>query len=346
MKELLEILKDEPSFRQKQVYKAWFDLGIQSYESITTLSKPLREKLKVLEWMSVKLFTLQKSKKDGTVKALLELKDKNKIETVLMSRTDKIENKIRYTVCISTQVGCPMKCLFCATGKLGLKRNLEFEELVDQVRFWQKYLDENFGENVRIGNVVLMGQGEPLLNYDNVKKALNIILENTTIGHNHIALSSVGVPEVMDKLVNDKDFPPVRFALSLHSAIPETRSKLLPSHPKDFFEFLISWSKKYHERFSSRAHFLALEYVMLKGLNDSEKDLKALIELLSKLGNVRVNLIPFNSVCGEDIQGSSKTVIEIWQDKIASAGFYCTTRRSQGTDIDAACGQLALKEKK
>jgi len=346
MEKLLKILEGEPKFRQKQVFKAWFDLNIKSYIEITTLTKVMREKLKDLDWMSVKEFALQVSKKDGTVKALLELDDKNRIETVLMNRIDRETGRTRYTVCISTQVGCPMKCLFCATGKLGLKRNLNPQELVDQVRFWQKYLNDTIGENARIGNVVLMGQGEPLLNYENVKESLNIILGNTDIGHNHITISSVGVPDAMEKLVEDIDFPPVRFALSLHSATPEVRSKLIPSHPKDFFEFFIDWSKKYHERFSSRAHFISIEYVMLKGLNDSEKDLKALIELLTKLGSVRVNLIPFNSVCGEEIQGSSKATLENWQDKIAFAGFYCTTRRSQGQDIDAACGQLALKSEK
>jgi len=347
MSDLLKILENEPKFRQKQIFQAWFDLHIKNYNDITTLPKNLREKLQDLDWLSVETFAIQESKKDETVKALLELADKNKIETVLMGRTDKKEDKIRYTICISTQVGCPMKCLFCATGKLGLKRNLSFEEIVDQVRFWQRYLADNFSsggeEDNIISNIVLMGQGEPLLNYDNVKKALNIILDNTAIGHNHITLSSVGIPEVMEKLITDKDFPPIRFALSLHSAISSTRSKLLPSQSKDFLDFFVVWSKKYHQRFSSRAHFISLEYVMLQNLNDSDKDLKALIQFISKIGNVRVNLIPFNSICGAEISGSSQEVIQKWQEKIAQAGFYCTIRKSQGTDIDAACGQLALK---
>ncbi|KKQ39464.1 MAG: putative dual-specificity RNA methyltransferase RlmN [Candidatus Magasanikbacteria bacterium GW2011_GWA2_37_8] len=238
MENLPNILKNEPAFRKKQIYKAWFDLNINRYEKISTLSLALREKLKNIPWLTVKLKTLQTSKTEHTSKALLELTDGEVIETVLMGRDNKKEDKpaeLRYTICVSTQVGCPMNCAFCATGKMGFKRNLTTEEIVDQYRYWQKWL----GKKGKIDNIVLMGQGEPLLNYDNVKNALNILLDNTDIGPRKITLSTAGVPSAMEKMIEDKEFPTVRFALSLHSATENTRTKLMPSHQKDFLKFLI-----------------------------------------------------------------------------------------------------------
>lgn len=338
--DLQKTLSTEPKFRQKQVYQAWFDLKINGYEEITTLSLALREKLKTLPWLTVKLKTLQTSKTEHTNKALLELADSEVIETVLMGRDNKKEDRpteLRYTICVSTQVGCPMNCAFCATGKMGFKRNLTAQEIVDQYRYWQRWL----GEKGKIDNIVLMGQGEPLLNYDNVKTALNILLDNTDIGPRKITLSTAGVPSAMEKMLEDKEFPTVRFALSLHSATENTRTKLMPSHQKGFLKFLIEWSKKYHELIPSRAHFIGLEYTFLKDINDSESDLKALITLASQLGRVRINLIPYNSTCNDIFVGSPQSVIEHWHERLMAAGFTSTIRHSHGADIAAACGQLA-----
>ena len=342
---ITEILKNEPAYRIKQIYKAWFDLEIEDYTQISTLPKVLREKLVDIPWMSTKLFVLQESKIDGTKKALLELSDGNKIETVLIERkSKKIDEKSRYSVCISSQVGCAMKCSFCSTGTLGFKRNLEVSEIVDQIRFWQKYIFENIDKELSIRNIVVMGQGEPLLNYENIKDALNIILNNTSIGETHIALSTSGIQKGMTQMVEDLEFPPVLFALSLHSAISETRKKLMPTHTDDFFDFLIKWSEDYHERWGSRSHFIGIEYLFIKGVNDDKKHLKALIKLISKLGKTKINLIPYNASLTDNISGSKMDVLEHWQQKIMDAGFICTIRRSQGQDISAACGQLALKK--
>lgn len=346
--DLFQILSAEKKFRQDQVFRAWFDVNTDSYEKITTLPKDLREKLKDKPWLSVQLHVMHESKKDNTKKVLLKLADGLLIEAVLMGRKSlKSEGgPDRYTICISSQVGCGMKCAFCATGKAGFSRNLTAEEVVDQYRFWQKYLNEKNGGE--IDNMVIMGQGEPLLNYENIKVALNIILKYTNIGPSKITMSTCGIPVAMDKMVADKDFPPVRFALSLHSAIEATRAAIMPSHQPGFLDYLVIWAKKYHEAYPSRAHFIGLEYIMLGGVNDGPKDLKALMTLASKLGKVKINLIPYNNistvVMPSDFNESSKENIAHWHESLMNAGFTSTIRYSQGQDIAAACGQLRNAE--
>ncbi|HLD34483.1 MAG TPA: 23S rRNA (adenine(2503)-C(2))-methyltransferase RlmN [Patescibacteria group bacterium] len=332
MSRLEEILRDQPKYRQKQIEAAWFDPTIKSYAEITTLPQELRDQLADLPWLSGRRKLLQESKIDKTWRALLELSDGELVETVLMGRND------RFTVCISSQVGCAMNCVFCATGQSGFKRNLSAEEIIDQARFWHYFLQEKF--NAKISNIVMMGQGEPFLNYDNARAALQVILANTDIGPTKITVSTVGVPAVMERLLEDAYFPPVRLAVSLHSAIDETRKKLIPSHQPDFFVFLENWAKKYHQRFNSRSHFIGFEYIMLAGINDDEKHYKALVKLLSKMGRARINLIPYNPSGQSPFQGTAEEKIKDWHDRLLDTGFICTTRRSQGQDIFAACGQL------
>ncbi len=340
---LTTIIANEKPYRLKQIYEAWFNPGFASYSDITTLSKELREKLINTPWLVVDPYALEESKGDHTKKALLKLQDGQMIETVLMPRDDKSKKDAehRYTVCLSTQVGCPMRCAFCTTGKLGFKRNLQSEEIIDQFRFWQKELLKSDLKG-QINNIVLMGQGEPLLNYDNVKTALNLFLKYTDIGPRKITLSTVGVPQMMDRLLLDPDFPAVRFALSLHTALEESREKIILSHQKGFLEWLVDWAKRYHARFPSRTHFIGLEYTLLENINDDEKHLKALVKLASKLGRVRINLIPYNTDPNNPslFQGSRREVIECWQTSLLDKGFTSTVRHSQGQDISAACGQL------
>ena len=186
----------------------------------------------------------------------------------------------------------------------------------------------------------MMGQGEPFLNYDNVRDALNIILENTLIGPTKITVSTVGIPTAMDRLVGDQYFPPVRLALSLHSAVDATRKKLIPSHTSDFFNFMSVWVKKYAIRFNSRSHFIGFEYVMLDGINDDDKHLQALLKFLAKMGHLRINLIPYNNSADAIFKSSDPIKIKEWQERLMQGGFTCTIRHSQGQDIFAACGQL------
>lgn len=335
IKTISDIMAGEPKYREDQLYKAMFDPAIASYEEISTFPLELREKLKQYPWLSVKLKTIQKSKLDETEKALLELSDGLCIETVLMSRGD--EEKMRRTICVSSQAGCGMGCVFCATGRQGLGRNLTAEEIIDQFRFWQSHLAKDGNET--IGNIVMMGQGEPLQNYENVKKALNIILKNTDIGQSKITLSTVGEKITMGKILRDKEFPAVRVAISLHSAIEAVRKKIVPSTQVGFINFLVKWSEEYHKTLGSRSHFLSLEYTLLKNINDDDEQLKALINLAQKLGRIKINLIPLNETESGAV-GSPLETIKHWHDALMKAGFTCTVRHSQGADIAAACGQL------
>ncbi|MFH1193375.1 MAG: 23S rRNA (adenine(2503)-C(2))-methyltransferase RlmN [bacterium] len=342
---ILEIISEEPKYRQDQLYKAWFNVDISGYDKISTFPKELREKLKNFPWISAEPAVIEKSKLDGTVKALLKLRDGLFIETVLLGREKKTkEGGQRHTICVSSQVGCAMGCIFCATGRLGFKRNLDAMEIISQYRFWQKYLAENQGG--AIDNIVVMGQGEPLLNYENIKTALAIILKNTEIGPSKITISTAGIKTGMEQILTDKDFPPARVAISLHSAIEKTRQQIVPSHSPGFLEFLPKWTEKYHKKFGSRAYFISLEYIMLRNINDDEKHLKALATLAAKLGHIKINLIPWNELPftqspAEKLKGSPDSVIKDWQNKLMQKGFVCTIRHSQGQDISAACGQLA-----
>ena len=201
-----------------------------------------------------------------------------------------------------------------------------------------------------------MGQGEPLLNYENVKRALNVILQNTDIGETKITLSTAGVASVMEQAINDITFPKVRWAVSLHSAIEETRKQIMPSHQKGFLDFLVKWAGDYHNRIPSRSHFIGFEYLMLEGINDGDKDLKALITFCKKFPHLRINLIPFNDTSSDTPsppqrrgQGevslpftrTSPDHIDAWHKALMGAGFTSTIRYSQGQDIMAACGQLS-----
>lgn len=364
-KQLKELLAAKPKYRQAQIEKAWFDLSINSYEEITTLPVELRQKFKDVPWMSLELGTDLTSKLDNTRKVLFKLHDGNFIEAVIMGRKNLKESATadspaRYTICISSQAGCPMRCAFCATGKAGFKRHLSAEEIIDQYRFCQRELSKI---GARVNNIVLMGQGEPLLNYDNVKQALNVIIKNSDVGPTKITLSTVGYVPAMEQMITDVDFPPVRFALSLHSAIEETRKQIIPSNKKGFLEWLVKWAGQYQTKFSTRTHFIGFEYIMLSGVNDDQKHLDALVKLCHRLPHVRANLIPYNSTADKDeiseqnklheLLGSNfrvfertpHEIIEHWHQTLMKAGITSTIRYSQGQDIAAACGQLRNKVK-
>ncbi len=356
---LATILKNLPAFRTKQVHTAWFDTSLSSYSDISTLPLELREELKDIPWLAVDVHTMLKSDLDNTRKALLKLADGQYVELVIMGRpTKKQEAHLkrvgesdelapdRYTICVSCQAGCPMKCAFCATGKQGFKRNLSAQEIVDQYRLAQRMLTP---EGARVANIVFMGQGEPLLNYDNVKEAINILLKNTDLGPTKITVSTAGVVPSMKRMLTDPDFPAVRWALSLHSAIEESRKFIMPSHAPGFLDFLVQWGNEYHERFGTRTHFLGLEYIMLGGVNDDDRHLAALIDLGKKLPYIRINLIPYNSISDAEVNNidvfarTPSERIEHWRDTLMKEDFTVTVRYSQGQDIAAACGQLRNK---
>ncbi len=330
---LQKILAKEPPFRSRQIKEAMFDAKCKNWGDITTLPKNLREELEnKIPWMSVIEIKKRKSEKDGTIKALLRLQDGLAIETVAMTNT-----RDAWTLCLSSQAGCPVGCVFCATGKMGLKRNLTREEIVDQYRYWMN-------QNLKITNIVLMGMGEPLLNYENVRDAFSDILRYSNVGSNHIVISSVGIIDKLNYLLTDEMWPNVRLAISLHSAIGETRKKLVPCHTDNFYQDLINWAKKYQNKLGAKNRYLSFELVLLENINDSKKETEVLIDFLKNFGSLKVNLL----MCNPSLQSeksdlksvSEKSALE-FQKKIQSAGFVCTIRKSFGQDISGACGQLA-----
>lgn len=325
-------LENEPSYRIRQIKEALFNPKIKSWEDVFVLPKTLREKFKKESpWISAREENLKVSG-DGSKKAVLKLQDSNSIETVLMKNA-----RGEWTVCLSAQAGCPIGCAFCSTGKAGLKRNLTKEEIADQFRFWM-------WQNLRITNVVFMGMGEPFLNYENVRDATKDIMEYAGIGQNHIVISTIGVLDRLNFLLDDPLWPNVRLAISLHSAKEETRKKLIPFHKENFYDELIKWVKAYQKKLASNNRYLSFEYVLLKGVNDSAEEARELVKFLGRAGKAKVNLIPYNIPAdGMAFMPTSRADDEAFQNIIKKAGFACTIRKSYGADIFGACGQLQSK---
>ena len=240
----------EKPFRWKQIEEALFAIpkaGSKSphgWQDLTTLPKAMRETLtREIPWVSYKEVKTLVSAKHDTHKAILRLADGALVETVLMAN-----KRGQWTICVSSQVGCAMQCTFCATGKMGLMRNLTVDEIADQYRFWMEKIEE--GQKVpmqRISNVVFMGMGEPLANYENVKQTLLIWLKHTDLGPTHITVSTVGVLPMLEKLLSDPEWPAVRTAISLHSADPKTRHEIVPTSYDQFLPKIEAWTRRYFD---------------------------------------------------------------------------------------------------
>lgn len=346
------LFPNEKSFRWKQVEENLFKFGKMGWQHLTNLSKPMRETLnKEVPWISFRDFQVLQSARGDTYKALLTLEDGQKMETVLM------ENKRGdWTICVSSQVGCAMGCVFCATGKMGFTRNLTVDEIVDQYRFWQQFIhhaeSEATGESKktpqRISNLVFMGMGEPLANYKNTKAAVQTWLKYTDLGPTHITVSTVGILPVLEKILTDSDWPHVRIALSLHSADPVTRKEIVPSSFEEFIPKLKDWTRRYQKVYGNRRHHLTFEYVMLKNVNDSDHHAMVLAELVKDLipthksfaeEPIKVNLIPYNFT-DIGLTRSTRAQIDRFKHILEAAHVPVTVRRTMGDDIAAACGQL------
>ena len=338
-----DLLKElnEPSFRVKQIEEAFYQKGIISAENITTLSKELRAK--IIQQGDLLSFTLknQEISRDGTVKSLFSLKDKNVVETVLM-RYESKTGKSRNTVCISSQAGCAMRCSFCATGTMGLKRNLTTEEIVDQVVYFSNFLAKT---SERVDNIVFMGMGEPLHNYDNVIGAVKIINEKVGIGARHITVSTCGIVPNILKLA-DEPYQ-VNLAISLHSPYDELRSDIMPVNRSFKIGELLDAVKTYIDKTHRRVSF---EYIMLGDVNDTVETAEDLGHLLEPLRLVHVNCIPYNPTTAQDgtvkYKQSSNNQIHRFVEKLEDCGVSATIRQNKGRDINGACGQLAGKDKK
>ena len=319
-----------PAFRGKQVY-TWLHKGVGSYDEMTNLPKALRETLAEKYPIYVpKVVRKQESQRDGTIKYLWQLADGNCVETVLM--------RYHYgnTVCISTEVGCPMGCAFCASTIGGLVRRLEPYEMLDEVLFTQ--LDSG----LPVSRVVLMGIGEPLDNFDNVMRFLELVNseDGMNISMRHISLSTCGLVPKIDELAKRK--LQISLAISLHGPNDEIRDKIMPVNRAYPSEALLQACRRYYEATSRRIHF---EYAMIDGVNDRECDAKELLRRLKGLP-AHFNLIPLNHVEESPLKPSSKAAVARFQKILEDGGITATVRRTLGGDIDASCGQLRRKYNK
>ena len=330
--ELTEALKalGQPAFRGKQVY-TWLHRGVGSYEEMTNLPKALRDALAAqYPLYTPKVVRRQESKKDGTIKYLWQLADGNCVETVLM--------RYHYgnTVCISTEVGCAMGCAFCASTIGGLVRRLEPHEMLDEVLFTQ------IDSGLPISHIVLMGIGEPLDNFDNVLRFLELVNseESMNISMRHISLSTCGLIPKIDALAQKK--LQLSLAISLHGPNNEIRGRIMPVNKAYPIEELIAACRRYYEATSRRIHF---EYAMIDGVNDRPCDAKELLRLLKGLP-AHINMIPLNHVEESLLKPSSKAAVAAFQKILEDGGITATVRRTLGGDIDASCGQLRRKYNK
>ena len=330
--EIAAVLKElgQPAFRAKQVY-TWLHKGIRSYEEMTNVPKQLREKLEERYPLYVpRAVRRQESQKDGTIKYLWELSDGNCVETVLM--------RYHYgnTVCISTEVGCRMGCAFCASTLGGLVRRLEPHEMLDQVLF------TGLDSGLPVSHIVLMGIGEPLDNFDNVMRFLELVNspDGMNISMRHISLSTCGLVPKIDELAKKK--LQISLAISLHGPNDAIRNQIMPVNKAYPIDQLLDACRRYYAETGRRIHF---EYAMIDGVNDQEVHARELLRRLRGLG-AHVNMIPLNHVEESPLKPSSKAAVANFQKILEDGGVTATVRRTLGGDIDASCGQLRRKHTK
>ena len=325
----------QPKFRAKQILDWLYQKQAQSYDEMTNLPATLRDTLADELPLTKNTIVNTQISTDGTRKYILRLADGNLVEMVgIPSRKKNAEGKPeRLTVCFSTQVGCAMACAFCATGREGFTRNLDAGEMVDQVRLIAQDM------NLRVSNVVAMGQGEGFLNYPELMKALHIMNApwGLHIGARHITISTCGITKGIRDL--SKEAEQYTLAISLHAAQQKTRDELMPRMKSTPLPLLKRALLEYVEATNRR---VSLEYLLIKGINDGEQDLQALLDFCSDL-LCHVNLLPVNSVEGSPLQASSPETTQNWLQALERAGVAASLRNSRGSDIDGACGQLKNK---
>jgi 23S rRNA (adenine2503-C2)-methyltransferase len=323
----------ESRFRTNQLLKWIHQFGIVDFDAMTNLSKSFRQRLASdTEIRFPEIVDTQEST-DGTIKWLLRVDSGNSIETVFIPEND------RGTLCVSSQVGCPLDCQFCATAKQGFNRNLSVGEIIGQVWLAARELGQTPKTNRRITNVVMMGMGEPLLNFDNVVGAMELMMDDHAynLARKKVTLSTAGHVPGIHRL---RDSCPVSLAISLHAPIDELRDVLVPINRKYPIDSLIDACRSY---VSSNPHDqITFEYVMLKDVNDSQALARDVVKLLRGLP-AKVNLIPFNPFEGANYECSSRETIDEFRHELVKAGIVTITRKTRGDDIDAACGQLVGK---
>lgn len=323
----------EKAFRASQVLKWTHQLGVDDFDAMTNLSKALRAHLKETAEIRAPEVALDRLSQDGSRKWLLRLQDGNCIETVFIPEDD------RGTLCVSSQVGCALDCSFCATAQQGFNRNLTTAEIIGQLWVASRALGgPRPSEERPITNVVLMGMGEPLLNFDNVVRATNLMMDDFAYGlsKRRVTLSTAGYVPGIDRLAEVSD---VSLAVSLHAPTDELRDQLVPLNRKYPLRELMEACRRFAGSLQTHRQ-ITFEYVMLAGVNDSERHAYELAALLKDLP-AKVNLIPFNPFSGAHYMRSPDDSINRFRDVLLAAGLITITRKTRGDDIAAACGQLA-----
>jgi len=320
----------EKAFRASQLLKWIHQLGVTDYDAMTNLGKGLRAHLSEHTCIGLPRIMHAQHSNDGTRKWLLRLPDGNSVETVFIPEAE------RGTLCISSQVGCSLNCSFCSTARQGYNRNLSAGEIISQLWIANREMSA-FGQEQRVvTNVVLMGMGEPLLNFDNVVRALRLMMEDHAYGlsKRRITLSTAGLVPGIDRLREECD---VSLAVSLHAPDDELRDRLVPLNKKYPIRELMAACKRYVAGQPRRR--ITFEYVMLAGVNDSPRHAYQLLRLLERVPS-KVNLIPFNGFAGAPYETSNTSAIDVFRDILIAGGIMTVTRKTRGDDIDAACGQL------
>jgi len=318
----------EPKFRAEQLHQWLYVHNRRQFDEMTNLAKSLRDKLAETYRVGVLDIREKQVSQDGTVKYLFGLPDGSSVESVLMY----FEERDVYAVCLSTQVGCAVNCDFCATGKLGFKRHLTPGEIVEQFQFIR------YDSNVEVRNVVLMGQGEPLLNYESVMAAIYLLNKSCEIGMRHITLSTSGIVPAIDRLADEQ--LQLTLAISLHAPDNETREKIMPLNKKYPLEVLIPSLHRYVDKTGRR---VTIEYILLAGVNDTTAHAHKLTALLKNL-HCNINLIPYNPIGEEyNYQRPTRDAVYAFQHALMAGPQKVTVRIERGTDIAAACGQLQNK---
>ncbi|HSI23659.1 MAG TPA: 23S rRNA (adenine(2503)-C(2))-methyltransferase RlmN [Methylophilaceae bacterium] len=329
----------EKPFRAKQLMRWMHHFGVTDFEQMTDIARPLREKLATVAEIRPPEIKVEQVSDDGTRKWLVDVGPNNGVETVFIPEDD------RGTLCISSQVGCALECTFCSTGRQGFNRNLKVSEIIGQLWLANKSIRQADGYDMLppgeriISNVVMMGMGEPLANYDNVVTAMQIMLDDSAYGlsRRRVTLSTSGLVPALDRLKEDC---PVALAVSLHAPNDALRDEIVPINKKYPLKELMAACVRYLEK--APRDFVTFEYVMLDGVNDTVEHAKQLLQTVRGV-SCKFNLIPFNPFPDSGYDTSRPDNIRRFRDVLMQAGYIVTTRKTRGDDIDAACGQLAGK---
>ena len=324
----------EKKFRASQIMKWIHQEGVSDFQQMNNISKALRDTLEQCAEIKQLDVSVDEVSTDGTRKWVLQMQDGNQIEAVYIPESE------RGTLCISSQVGCALDCSFCSTGRQGFNRNLTTAEIISQVSLASQLIEEEKKPGRKITNVVFMGMGEPLLNFDNVICAINILMDDFAYGlsKRRVTVSTAGVIPAMGRLSEISD---VRLAVSLHAPNDELRDQLVPLNKKYPLKELRTACTQFLEKQSARSR-ITFEYVMLAGVNDSEKHAHELVKYLKGIPAL-LNLIPFNPFEGSGYETTSNNQVNRFGDIVMKAGITTVIRRTRGDDINAACGQLVGK---